>query len=50
MPAGLDPEAVARRIVEAIEADERDVPGFGLLVTRGVEAPRGHSHQETKES
>ena len=27
LPAGLSPQEVARRIVEAIEADERDVPG-----------------------
>lgn len=26
LPTGLDPEVVARRVVEAIEADERDVP------------------------
>jgi cyclic-di-GMP-binding biofilm dispersal mediator protein len=27
LPAGLDPDAVAERIVAAIEADEREVPG-----------------------
>lgn len=33
MPAGLDPDAVAARIVAAIEADERDLPSSAFSAT-----------------